>query len=108
MPVKAAQATGTAFVEDRHIPAKSGCAPQMLPGLLVSDALTVDSEVRVLTAREVTASVVQVLGLRGTALPGRNRTQHLLTVLDRTARGPAAAGPCDLVADLSAAWLPPG
>lgn len=108
LPVKAAQATGTAFVEDRHIPAKSGCAPQMLPGLLVSDALTVDSEVRVLTAREVTASVVQVLGLRGTALPGRSRTQRLLTVLDRTARGPAAAGPCDLVADLSAAWLPPG
>jgi len=35
----------------------------MIPGLLLSDALTVDSELRVLVSREVTASVVNALEL---------------------------------------------
>lgn len=64
----------------------------MLPGLLVSDALTVDSEMRVLTSREVTASVVQVLGLRGTALPGRSRTQRISAWLGIDSRDASAAG----------------
>ncbi|WGH78924.1 GumC family protein [Jannaschia ovalis] len=36
---------------------------QVTPALLMSDALTVDSELRVLTSREVTASAIRALGL---------------------------------------------
>ncbi|MDX1782429.1 MAG: polysaccharide biosynthesis tyrosine autokinase, partial [Thalassovita sp.] len=42
---------------------------QMMPGLLLSDALTVDSESRVLASREVTLEAVQRLGLQQVADP---------------------------------------
>ena len=50
---------------------------QMMPGLLQSDALTVDSELRVLTSREVTAAVVRNLGLTPEPSEGPSLSQRL-------------------------------
>lgn len=54
---------------------------QLAPGLLTSDALTVDSELRVLISREVTAQAVRVLGLEQTTPEGPHLRQRIMTAL---------------------------
>jgi succinoglycan biosynthesis transport protein ExoP len=84
-------ATGALLIDPR-----AGGTPddrtQMMPGLLLSDALTVDSELRVLTSREVTASVVRVLGLQEEAAPGPSWTQRISGWLGVERRDASAAG----------------
>ena len=53
---------------------------QLMPGLLMSDALTVDSELRVLTSREVTARTVEKLGLQADSEPNVSLVQKVLGI----------------------------
>ncbi|MWD28436.1 hypothetical protein E0K89_013205 [Aquicoccus sp. SCR17] len=55
-------ANGSLLIDPRYGQTPGGGA-QVIPGLLSSDALTVDSEIRVLTSREVTLAAVRELGL---------------------------------------------
>jgi len=59
-------ANGSILIDPRVGQSPEGSG-QMLPGLLMSDALTVDSELRVLTSREVTTATVKALGLKANA-----------------------------------------
>ncbi|GAA6210038.1 polysaccharide biosynthesis tyrosine autokinase [Cognatishimia sp. WU-CL00825] len=54
---------------------------QMMPGLLMSDALTVDSELRVLSSREVTTNTMRALGLDGETVLVPSLKQKLLAKL---------------------------
>ncbi len=69
-------ATGSILIDPRVGQSPEGAA-QMMPGLLMSDALTVDSELRVLTSREVTSSAVRELGITPPEDPEPSLTQRL-------------------------------
>ena len=73
-------ATGAVLIDPRfgQIPEDGG---QMTPGLLLSDALTVDSESRVLASREVTSDAVKRLGLQQAAEPALSFRQRVAGLL---------------------------
>ena len=69
-----------AILLDPRVGQSPDATSQMMPGLLLSDALTVDSELRVLTSREVTSSTIRALGITPEE-PGEPSLRQRLTAL---------------------------
>lgn len=79
-------ANGSVLLDPR-VGQNPSASAQMMPGLLMSDALTVDSELRVLTSREVTASAVRELDFEPNENGEPSLRQRLTTLLGM---GPSA------------------
>lgn len=73
-------ANGSILIDPR-VGQTPGANTPVMPGLLMSDGLTVDSELRVLTSREVTTAAVAALGLTPPEPSGPGLRQQMTAAL---------------------------